>query len=56
MKNINKGFVPKFNRPLYTEQRQEIGKVDEILGPINNYLFSISMHEGIKPDNFKNTN
>jgi H/ACA ribonucleoprotein complex subunit 1 len=52
VKNINKNYVPKFNRPLYTESRQTIGKVDEILGPINSYLFSINMEEGVKAENF----
>jgi H/ACA ribonucleoprotein complex subunit 1 len=51
-KNINKEKVPKFNRPVYTESRQAVGKVDEILGPVNNYLFSVSMEEGVKAESF----
>jgi H/ACA ribonucleoprotein complex subunit 1 len=27
--------VPHFNAPIYLENKQQIGKVDEILGPIN---------------------
>ena len=30
--------VPYFNAPLYLENKSQIGKVDEIFGPINEYV------------------
>jgi len=34
---------------VYFENKQPIGKVDEIFGPIENYLFSVTLEEGIAP-------
>ena len=39
--------IPHFNAPIYLENKTQIGKVDEIFGPINESLFSIKMMEGI---------
>ncbi|KAJ4872705.1 H/ACA ribonucleoprotein complex subunit [Raphanus sativus] len=39
--------IPYFNAPIYLENKTQIGKVDEIFGPINESLFSIKMMEGI---------
>ncbi|XP_074587720.1 putative H/ACA ribonucleoprotein complex subunit 1-like protein 1 [Curcuma longa] len=39
--------IPYFNAPIYLENKTQIGKVDEIFGPINESLFSIKMLEGI---------
>ena len=30
--------VPYFNAPIYLENRSQIGKVDEIFGPMNSYV------------------
>ena len=30
--------VPYFNAPIYLENKSQIGKVDEIFGPINGYV------------------
>ena len=30
--------IPYFNAPLYLENKQRIGKVDEIFGPIRDYV------------------
>lgn len=30
--------IPYFNAPLYFENKQQIGKVDEIFGPINDFV------------------
>lgn len=30
--------VPYFNAPIYLENKQQIGKVDEIFGPIRDYV------------------
>ncbi|CAH8313705.1 unnamed protein product [Eruca vesicaria subsp. sativa] len=39
--------VPHFNAPIYLENKTQIGRVDEIFGPINESLFSVKMMEGI---------
>lgn len=46
--------VPYFNAPIYLQNKTTIGKVDEILGPINQVYFSIKMGEGIVASSFKN--
>lgn len=33
--------VPYFNAPVYLENKQQVGKIDEILGPITDY---VSLH------------
>ncbi|GKV14857.1 hypothetical protein SLEP1_g25666 [Rubroshorea leprosula] len=39
--------IPYFNAPIYLQNKTQIGKVDEIFGPINESYFSIKMLEGI---------
>ncbi|KAL8147147.1 H/ACA ribonucleoprotein complex subunit 1-like protein 2 [Apium graveolens] len=39
--------IPYFNAPIYLQNKTQIGKVDEIFGPINESFFSIKMAEGI---------
>ncbi|XP_054801789.1 putative H/ACA ribonucleoprotein complex subunit 1-like protein 1 [Prosopis cineraria] len=39
--------IPFFNAPIYLKNMTQIGKVDEIFGPINESYFSIKMMEGI---------
>ncbi|CAL9201411.1 unnamed protein product [Musa hybrid cultivar] len=39
--------IPYFNAPIYLQNKTQIGKVDEIFGPINEAHFSIKMLEGI---------
>lgn len=46
--------VPYFNAPIYLQNKTPIGKVDEILGPINQVYFSIKMGQGIVASSFKN--
>eukprot|EP00933_Yihiella_yeosuensis_P004032 TRINITY_DN1077_c0_g1_i1.p1 TRINITY_DN1077_c0_g1~~TRINITY_DN1077_c0_g1_i1.p1 ORF type:complete len:171 (-),score=70.26 TRINITY_DN1077_c0_g1_i1:252-764(-) len=45
--------IPHFNARLFLENKEEIGKVDEIFGPINSVYLSAKMGEGIKADSFK---
>lgn len=45
--------VPYFNAPIYLSNKSQIGKVDEILGPINEVYFSIKMAEGMVANSFK---
>ncbi|KAH8491311.1 hypothetical protein POPTR_013G058400v4 [Populus trichocarpa] len=39
--------IPYFNAPIFLQNKTQIGKVDEIFGPINESYFSIKMMEGI---------
>lgn len=45
--------VPYFNAPIYLANKSVIGKVDEILGPINEVHFSIKMEQGMVASSFK---
>jgi H/ACA ribonucleoprotein complex subunit 1 len=45
--------VPYFNAPIYLQNKSVIGKVDEILGPINEVYFSIKMNEGVVASSFQ---
>ncbi|ODQ67800.1 Gar1-domain-containing protein [Nadsonia fulvescens var. elongata DSM 6958] len=45
--------IPYFNAPIYLENKTQIGKVDEILGPMNEVFFTIKCQEGIVAKSFK---
>ncbi|KAK0535125.1 delta 1-pyrroline-5-carboxylate reductase [Tilletia horrida] len=45
--------VPYFNAPIYLQNKSSIGKVDEILGPINAVSFTIKMDPGLVATSFK---
>lgn len=45
--------VPKFNAPVYLENKTQIGKVEEVLGPISEVFFSVKPTEGVLPQSFK---
>lgn len=45
--------IPYFNAPIYLENKVQIGKVDEILGPLNEVYFTIKTNEGIVASSFK---
>ncbi|KAJ5814751.1 H/ACA snoRNP pseudouridylase subunit [Penicillium riverlandense] len=45
--------IPYFNAPIYLENKTPIGKVDEVLGPINQLFFTIKPQEGIVATSFK---
>ncbi|SBT80624.1 H/ACA ribonucleoprotein complex subunit 1, putative [Plasmodium malariae] len=46
IKNKLENLVPYFNGRIFLENKEEIGKVDEILGPINDFFFSVKLKEG----------
>ena len=46
--------IPYFNAFVFTSTKQPLGKVDEILGPINQVMLSVNLHEGFVVDSFKN--
>ena len=45
--------IPYFNAPIYLESKTQVGKVDEILGPLNQVYFTIKPQEGIQAKSFK---
>eukprot|EP00968_Pinguiococcus_pyrenoidosus_P000996 scaffold48_cov311-Pinguiococcus_pyrenoidosus.AAC.191 len=45
--------IPYFNAPVYLENISKIGKLDEIMGPINEVYFTVKPDEGISADSFQ---
>ena len=44
--------VPYFNAPIYLENKQQVGKVDEIFGPVKDYYFSVKISGDMKAGSF----
>lgn len=44
--------IPYFNAPIYLENKTQVGKVDEILGPFNEVYFTIKPSEGVQATSF----
>jgi H/ACA ribonucleoprotein complex subunit 1 len=49
----NQPKIPYFNAPIYLENKTQIGKVDEILGPLNEVFFTVKMDTGVVASSFK---
>mmetsp|Transcript_7395 Transcript_7395/g.9630 ORF Transcript_7395/g.9630 Transcript_7395/m.9630 type:complete len:200 (-) Transcript_7395:346-945(-) len=45
--------VPYFNAGMYLQNKQKIGKVDEILGKINEIYFTIKLEPGVQGKSFQ---
>ncbi|XP_012879297.1 PREDICTED: H/ACA ribonucleoprotein complex subunit 1 isoform X1 [Dipodomys ordii] len=45
--------VPYFNAPVYLENKEQIGKVDEIFGQLRDFYFSVKLSENMKAGSFK---
>ncbi|RUS32815.1 Gar1/Naf1 RNA binding region-domain-containing protein [Jimgerdemannia flammicorona] len=45
--------IPYFNAPIYLENKSQIGKVDEILGPLNEVYFTVKLQDGMVATSFK---
>ncbi len=45
--------IPYFNAFIFNEQKAQIGKVDEILGPVNEVFFTVKCQEGVVASSFK---
>lgn len=39
--------IPYFNAPIYLENKTQVGKVEEVFGPINAVYFTIKMADGV---------
>ncbi|KAL7300613.1 hypothetical protein TKK_0006604 [Trichogramma kaykai] len=44
--------VPYFNAPIYLENKEQVGKIDEIFGNIKDYYVSIKLSDHCKADSF----
>lgn len=47
--------VPYFNAPIYLENKEQIGKIDEIFGTVRDYFVSVKLSENVYANSF-NTN
>ena len=45
--------VPQFNAQMFLENKTAVGKIDEVLGPINQVFFTIKPTDGIQAASFK---
>ncbi|KAJ8915829.1 hypothetical protein NQ315_004642 [Exocentrus adspersus] len=45
--------VPYFNAPIYLENKEQIGKIDEIFGNIRDYSVTVRLGEDMKAGSFK---
>jgi H/ACA ribonucleoprotein complex subunit 1 len=45
--------IPYFNAPIYLSNKTQIGKVEEILGPLNKVFFTVKLSEGVVATSFK---
>ncbi|CAK7199806.1 H/ACA snoRNP pseudouridylase subunit [Sporothrix eucalyptigena] len=52
-KSVNASKIPQFNAFVFLENKTNVGKVDEVLGPINQVYFTIKPSEGIQATSFK---
>eukprot|EP00890_Picochlorum_soloecismus_P006532 jgi/Picsp_1/703/NSC_00697-R1_h aca ribonucleoprotein complex subunit 1-like protein 1 len=44
---LSNTMIPYFNAPIYLENKTQVGKVEEVFGPINSVYFTIKMSEGV---------
>eukprot|EP00397_Hematodinium_sp_SG-2012_P047804 GEMP01054511.1.p1 GENE.GEMP01054511.1~~GEMP01054511.1.p1 ORF type:complete len:169 (+),score=53.52 GEMP01054511.1:58-564(+) len=45
--------IPMFNARIFLENKEQIGKLDEIFGAINSCMLSVKMSAGMKASSFK---
>ncbi|ALC48064.1 CG4038 [Drosophila busckii] len=45
--------VPYFNAPIFLENKEQIGKIDEIFGTVRDYSVSIKLAENVYANSFK---
>lgn len=45
-------MIPYFNAPVFLENKTQVGKVDDIFGPMNERYFSIKLSEGVVATSF----
>ncbi|XP_022217463.1 probable H/ACA ribonucleoprotein complex subunit 1 [Drosophila obscura] len=45
--------VPYFNAPIFLENKEQVGKIDEIFGTVRDYSVSIKLSENVYANSFK---
>ena len=45
--------VPYFNAPIYLENKEQIGKIDEIFGTLRDYSVTVKCNDNIKASSFE---
>merc|ERR1719232_2475923 len=50
---VTQSDVPYFNAPIYLENKQQIGKIDEIFGTLRDYFVSVTLQDDVKAKSFK---
>lgn len=50
---VNIDDVPYFNAPIFLENKEQIGKIDEIFGTVRDYSVSIKLSDNIYANSFK---
>lgn len=50
---LTNAMIPYFNAGIYLENKAKVGKVEEVLGPINKVYFTIKPDHGVNPSSFK---
>ncbi|CAM9622405.1 unnamed protein product, partial [Ectocarpus sp. 4 AP-2014] len=51
---LTNSMVPYFNAGAYLDNKTKVGKVDEILGPVNGVMFTVKPDTGVNASSFKN--
>lgn len=51
---LTNSMVPYFNAGAYLDNKTKVGKVDEILGPVNGVMFTVKPDTGVNATSFKN--
>uniref|UniRef100_A0A8R1DM93 H/ACA ribonucleoprotein complex subunit n=1 Tax=Caenorhabditis japonica TaxID=281687 RepID=A0A8R1DM93_CAEJA len=51
--NNTSGKIPYFNAPIYFENKEQVGKIDEIFGSPGENGFSVTLSQGVKAASFK---
>ena len=46
-------MIPYFNAGIFLENKNKIGKVEEVLGPINQVYFTVKPDAGVSAKSFK---
>lgn len=44
--------VPYFNAPIFLENKEQIGKIDEIFGTLRDYSVTIKLSDNLKASSF----
>ena len=52
MLKVTQKDVPYFNAPIYLENKQQVGKIDEIFGTLRDYFVSVTLQDDVKAKSF----